>query len=207
MGKKVRLGTILAFFLCGLLTTPSGDPLSIMINGATGAIITFFLLRWILSRQAAASWSTRRQTVFAVAISVCVMLVMNVMIAVFLLPDNRVLVTTVTLREKQAAPTSFHGYYVVQGLTNQVRGTLPASFTLSNDVRSIHYEFVCDQPEPREIELVISGADGSSTSLWKNRISGKETWIRHADGTSEWSSERSPLDFPPSAAISPNDRP
>jgi len=201
IGKKARLGAILAFVLCGVLTTPSGDPLAIMINGATGAIITFLLLRWIFSRPATASWSTRRQTVFAAAISGCVTLIMAVLVALFLVPDQRVLVTTLTLREKQAATTSFHGYYIVAGLTNKVSGTLPATFTFHSDVRSIHYEFVCDEPAPREIELVISSADGStSTSLWKKRISGISTWRPLENGDYERQHE-SYIDSPLSAAI------
>jgi len=206
-GNKALLGAILAFLLCGVFSTPTGDPFTMIIIGATGAIVTFFLLRWIFSRPATASWSARRQTVFAMAISGCVMLIMVMIIAVFLVPDKRVPVTTLTLREKQAAATSFHGYYIVAGLTNNVRGTLPANFTFSADVRSISYEFVCDQHEPREIELVLSGADGAtSISLWKKRISGQNTWVQHENGDSEWRGESSTADYPLSATISADEQ-
>jgi hypothetical protein len=207
IGKKARLGAILAFVLCGVLTTPTGDPLSMIINGATGAAVTFPLLWWIFSRPATASWSERRQTVFAMAISGCVTLIMVALIAIFLVPDKRVIVTTLTLREKQAATTTFHGYYIVEGLTNNVSGTLPATFTFHSDVRSIHYEFVCDEPAPREIELVVSSADGStSTSLWKKRISGISTWRPLENGDYERRHE-SYIDSPLSAVIHPHDRP
>lgn len=113
-------------------------------------------------------------------------LIMGVIIALILQLYERDQVTSITLREAKGAKTSFHGYYIVTDLTNHVSGSLPANFIFSNDVHSIRYESVCDEKDPREIELTITVANGDSSSTnWKKRVSGKISLIEHEDGSSE----------------------
>jgi small-conductance mechanosensitive channel len=62
---KAALGAGLTYWPCAILATPSGDPFSMLLVGAVGALLVFLLLYLLFTRRAAASWTIRRQVVLS----------------------------------------------------------------------------------------------------------------------------------------------
>jgi hypothetical protein len=73
---RALLAAILTFVLCAFIATPSGDPITMFVIGAEGAVVAFFLLWWLLTRRASASWTSSRQIVLFGVVSACVTITM-----------------------------------------------------------------------------------------------------------------------------------
>jgi hypothetical protein len=95
-------------------------------------------------------------------------------------------ITGIRLRDIPAAGDTFHGYYVVDGVTNRVQGSMPTNFPCAE--KSLVFEFVRDQKTPLGLELTVSRSDGM------DRTAHSQYGIRghmylNSSGSDEWLSE------------------
>ena len=105
------------------------------------------------------------------------------------------MVTGINLRDIDGIPATFHGYYVADGVTNIVNGSMKTNFlagpTITCAEQSLNFEFVREQSSPHGFELTVSTSNGRDhTAHSQYGIRGRMIFNR--DRSDEWLSEPFP---------------
>lgn len=105
-------------------------------------------------------------------------------------PQN--LVTGVSLRDIDGTAAAFHGFYVADGITNVVHGSMKTNFsagpTIACAARSLAFELVREQRSPHGFELTVSMSNGRERTA-HSQYGIRGHMIFHNDGSDEWLSE------------------
>jgi hypothetical protein len=102
------------------------------------------------------------------------------------------LVTGINLRDIDGTPAVFHGYYVADGITNKVQGSMKTNFSgvpnFTFAARSLIFEFAREQRSPHGFELTVS-TSGRNDRTAHSQYGIRGHWILNKDGSEEWMSE------------------